>query len=156
MKKLIISTLLSLTATAWAQPIVKVEDAWARGTVATQKASGAFLKLTASSPVRLVEVQSPVAGESEIHEMAMDKDIMVMRAVPSVELPAGRPVTFQPGGYHIMLQDLKQPLKAGESVVLTLTFEDTARQRFTQEVKAVVVPLGAKPPVAAHGGAHRH
>lgn len=155
MKKLIISAMLSLTASAWAQTAVKVDDAWVRGTVATQKASGAFMKLTASQPVRLVEVQAAVAGVAEIHEMAMDQDIMVMRAVKAVDLAADRMVEFKPGGYHIMLQDLKKPLKAGETVALTLTFEDAARKRFTQTVTAPVVPLGAKPQAAGHGAMHK-
>lgn len=155
MKKLIITALLSLTASAWAQTTVKVEDAWVRGTVASQKASGAFMKLTASQPLRLVEAQAAVAGVTEIHEMAMDKDIMLMRAVNVVELPAHRAVEFKPGGFHIMLQDLKQPLKAGETVSLTLTFEDAARKRFTQTVTAPVVPLGAKPSAAGHGAQHK-
>lgn len=155
MKKLIITTLLSLTAAAWAQTVVKVDDAWVRGTVASQKASGAFMKLTATQPVRLVEVEAAVAGVVEIHEMAMEKDIMLMRAVGSVELAAGRPVEFKPGGFHIMLQDLKQPLKAGETVALTLTFEDAAKKRFTQTVTAPVVPLGAKPPAPGHGAMHK-
>lgn len=155
MKKLIITALLSLTASAWAQTTVKVEDAWVRGTVASQKASGAFMKLTASQPLRLVEAQAAVAGVTEIHEMAMDKDIMLMRAVNVVELPAHRAVEFKPGGFHIMLQDLKQPLKAGETVSLTLTFEDAARKRFTQTVTAPVVPLGATPSAAGHGALHK-
>lgn len=157
MKKTIIASLLSLTATAWAQTTVKVEDAWVRGTVATQKASGAFMTLTASSPVRLVGVQASVAGVTEIHEMAMDKDIMVMRETSGIDLPAGRAVALKPGGYHVMLMDLKQPLKAGETVALTLSFEDAGKKRFTQDVKAAVVPLGAKPPMPmAHGEGHKH
>jgi periplasmic copper chaperone A len=156
MKKLVIATLISLTATAWAQTAVKVEDAWVRGTVATQKASGAFMKLTASAPMRLVGVSSPVAGVVEIHEMAMDKDIMVMRETQGIDLPAGRAVELKPGGYHVMLMDLKQPLKAGESVALTLSFEDAAKKRFTQDVQAAVVPLGAKPAAMPHGSGHKH
>ncbi len=158
MKKLIISALLSLTASAWAQTVVKVDDAWVRGTVATQKASGAFMKLTASAPARLVGVQASVAGVTEIHEMAMDKDIMVMREVSGIDLVAGRTVELKPGGFHVMLMDLKQPLKAGETVALTLTFEDAANKRFTQQVQASVRPLGgASSAPMQHGQAgHKH
>lgn len=156
MKKLIISALLSLTATAWAQPAVKVADAWVRGTVASQKASGAFMKITAASTVRLVGVQASVAGVTEIHEMAMDQNIMTMRETKGINLPAGRTVELKPGGFHVMLMDLKQPLKAGDTVVLTLTFEDLASQRFTQEVRAAVVPLGAQPAAMPHGAGHKH
>lgn len=162
MKKRIITSLFNLaltalfTTSAWAQTAVQVEGAWVRGTVASQKGSGAFMKLTASTPVRLVGVQTSVAGITELHEMAMDKDIMLMREVPGINLAAGRPLELKPGGFHVMLMDLKQPLKAGESVALTLTFEDAAKKRFTQEVKAAVVPLGATPAAAPHGAGHKH
>lgn len=142
MKKLFIASLITLTATAWAQTTVKVDDAWVRGTVATQKATGAFMRLTPSANARLVSAQSPVAGVVEIHEMAMENDVMKMRQVPGLDLAAGRTLELKPGGYHVMLMDLKQPLKAGDSVPLTLVFEDDAKKRFTQEVKAPVTALG--------------
>jgi periplasmic copper chaperone A len=159
MKKLIITGLLAITSTAWAQTSVKVEDAWVRGTVASQKATGAFMRLTASANARLVAAQSPAAGVVEIHEMAMEKDVMKMRAVPGLELVAGKAVELKPGGYHVMLMDLKQPLKAGERVAITLVFEDAAKKRFTQEVQVPVNALGAAPAQMNHGtghGAHKH
>jgi copper(I)-binding protein len=159
MKKLIITGLLAITSTAWAQTSVKVEDAWVRGTVASQKATGAFMRLTASANARLVAAQSPAAGVVEIHEMAMEKDVMKMRAVPGMELLAGKAVELKPGGYHVMLMDLKQPLKAGERVAITLVFEDAAKKRFTQEVQVPVNALGAAPAQMNHGtghGAHKH
>lgn len=142
MKKLLIASLLTITATAWAQTNVKVEDAWVRGTVATQKATGAFMRLTPSVNARLVSAQSPVAGVVEIHEMVMENDIMKMRQIPGLDLAAGRAMELKPGGYHVMLMDLKQQLKGGESVPITLVFEDDAKKRFTQEVKAPVTALG--------------
>jgi copper(I)-binding protein len=161
MKKLIISGLLAITATAWAQTTVKVEDAWVRGTVSTQKATGAFMRLTSTANARLVAAQSPVAGVVEIHEMAMENDIMKMRQIPGLDLAAGRTLELKPGGYHVMLMDLKQPLKGGDSVPLTLVFEDDAKKRFTQEVKAPVTALGAgNAPTPMKGdmghGAHKH
>jgi copper(I)-binding protein len=159
MKKLIITGLLAITSTAWAQTTVKVEDAWVRGTVASQKATGAFMRLTASANARLVAAQSPAAGVVEIHEMAMEKDVMKMRAVPGLELSAGKSVELKPGGYHVMLMDLKQPLKAGERVSITLVFEDAAKKRFTQEVQAPINALGGAHGQMNHGaghGAHKH
>jgi len=158
MKPLFLSAVLALTSTAWAQTTVTVDDAWVRGTVAQQKATGAFMRLTASQNTRLVAAESPVAGVVEIHEMAMDKDVMKMRAVTGLELTAGRPVELKPGGYHVMLMDLKQPVKAGDSVPLTLVFEDAAKQRFTQTVQAPVKALGqggASPAPMGHGH-HKH
>lgn len=159
MKKLIITGLLAITSTAWAQTTVKVEDAWVRGTVASQKATGAFMRLTASANARLVAAQSPAAGVVEIHEMAMEKDVMKMRAVPGLELSAGKAVELKPGGYHVMLMDLKQPLKAGDRVAITLVFEDAAKKRFTQEIQAPVNALGATPGPMKHGSGdstHKH
>lgn len=158
MKKLIITGLLAMTTAAWAQTTVKVEDAWVRGTVSTQKATGAFMRLTPSANARLVEAQSPVAGVVEIHEMAMEKDVMKMRQIPGLDLAAGRTMELKPGGYHVMLMDLKQPLKAGESVAITLVFEDAAKKRFTQEIKAPVTALGGgnAPMPMQHGMEHKH
>ncbi len=157
MKKLFITGLLALTTAAWAQTTVKVEDAWVRGTVATQKATGAFMRLTPSANARLVEAKSPVAGVVEIHEMAMENDVMRMRQVPGLDLAAGRTLELKPGGYHVMLMDLKQPLKAGEQVPITLVFEDAAQKRFTQEIKASVTALGGgNAPMPMNHGAHKH
>ena len=142
MKQLIITGLLAITVTAWAQTTVKVEDAWVRGTVATQKATGAFMRLTPSANARLVEAKSPVAGVVEIHEMTLEKDIMKMRQIPGLDLAADRTMELKPGGYHVMLMDLKQPLKGGEQVPITLVFEDDAKKRFTQDIKASVTVLG--------------
>ena len=143
---------------AWAQAEVKVEDAWVRGTVAQQKASGAFMRLTAPSAMKLVSASSPVAGVVEIHEMAMDKDVMRMRAIPALDLPAGKTAELKPGGYHVMLMDLKQQLKAGETVPVTLVFEDAAKVRSSQTIQAPVRALGAAAgkPAMDHGGHGGH
>ncbi len=137
------ASVLTLSAAAvWAQTTVKVEDAWVRGTVAQQKATGAFMRLTADKDARLVSASSPVAGVVEIHEMAMENDVMKMRQIPGLDLAAGRAMELKPGGYHVMLMNLKQPIKGGDTVPLTLVFEDAAKQRFTQEVSAPVTALG--------------
>jgi hypothetical protein len=158
MKHLFLSAVLALTAPAWAQTTVTVNDAWVRGTVAQQKATGAFMRLTANQNVRLVAAESPVAGVVEIHEMAMDQDVMRMRAIPGLDLAAGKAVELKPGGYHVMLMDLKQPVKAGDTVPLTLMFEDAGKQRFTQKVDAQVKALsagGAMPAPMGHSH-HKH
>lgn len=146
---------LALAATALVAPAalaqVTVTDPWVRGTVSSQKATGAFMKLETKQPVSLVSASSPVAGVTEIHEMAMEKDVMKMRAVPRLDVAPGKPAELKPGGYHVMLLDLKQPLKAGDSVPITLTFEKADKSRQTVEVKATVRALGAPAPAAAHG-----
>jgi periplasmic copper chaperone A len=133
---LAVSTLCG--SAAMAQTTVK--DAWVRGTVAQQKATGAFMQITSAQGGKLVSVQSPAAGMVEIHEMSMSGDVMKMHAIPGLDLPAGKPVELKPGSYH----DLKQQMKAGDSVALTLVIEGKDGKRETLEVKAPVKALGAQ------------
>jgi copper(I)-binding protein len=137
------AAVLSLAATASAFAQTTVKGAWVRGTVAQQKASGAFMHITSGAGGTLVSVSSPVAGVAEIHEMAMDGNVMKMRAVPGLDLPAGKTVELKPGGYHVMLLDLKQQLRPGETVALTLTVEGKDGKREAVDVKAPVEPLTA-------------
>ena len=120
---------------------VSVKDAWVRGTVPGQKATGAFMQITSSGDTSLVAVASPVAKVVEIHTMTHEGGVMKMRAVDAIPDPAGKPVELSPGGYHVMLMDLGQPLKEGDKVPLTLTFADKAGKKSTQEVTATVRPL---------------
>jgi copper(I)-binding protein len=137
----LLGTAFALAAPALAQ--VSVTDAWVRATVAGQKATGAFMQISDAGGGRLVEARSNVAGIVELHEMAMEGTTMRMRAVPGIELPAGKKVDLKPGGLHVMLMDLKQPLPAGESVTLTLVVEGKDKKRETVEVKAVArAPAG--------------
>ena len=103
---------------------VKVDGGWAKATVQGQKGTGAFMNITAKEGTRLVGVSSPVAGVAEVHEMKMEGDVMTMRAVPVLELPAGKTVQLLPGGYHVMLMDLKMPLAKDSSVPMTLRFKN--------------------------------
>lgn len=121
---------------------VKVTAAWARATVAQQKVTGAFARMESTDAARLVSVTSPVAGHVEIHEMAMDDGVMKMREVGTIAVPAGQAVELKPGGFHLMLMDLKKPVAAGEAVPLSFVFEDKAGKRQTVEVKAEARALG--------------
>jgi copper(I)-binding protein len=116
---------------------VTVTDPWVRGTVTGQMATGAFMQLKSAADAKLVEARSAVAGVVEIHEMRLENDIMRMRAVDALALPAGRSVELKPGGYHVMLMDLKQPLKEGDTVPVTLVVESRGK-RETIEVSAPV------------------
>ena len=99
--------------------------------------TGAFMQLKSATDAKLIEARSPVAGVVEIHEMTMENNVMRMRAVPSVALPAGRTVELKPGGYHVMMMDLKQQMKDGDVVPVTLVVESGGK-RETIEVKAKV------------------
>jgi copper(I)-binding protein len=144
---------LSLLALAALQPAfaqTTVKDPWVRGTVAQQKASGFFAQITSTAGGKLVGASSPVAGAVEIHEMSMAGDTMKMRALTALDLPAGKSVELKPGGYHVMLLDLKQQLKAGDEVLVLLVIEGAGGKRETLEVKAPVRPLGAGEPASGH------
>jgi copper(I)-binding protein len=137
--------------TAWGMSAfaqnVTVTDAWARATVPGQKATGAFMVITAKDLAKLVAASTPVAGITEIHEMKMDKDVMRMSPVGALELPAGKTVELKPGGYHVMLMDLKNPLADKSNIPLTLTFEDAKGQKSQQVLQ---VPVRAMNTMSTH------
>ncbi|MES2950954.1 MAG: copper chaperone PCu(A)C [Pseudomonadota bacterium] len=142
---------MSLSAAAVAQSI-DVKSAWVRATVQGQKASGAFMTLTAKDGAKLVGVASAVAGVTEIHEMKMDGDVMKMRAVEGgIDLPAGKAVELKPGGFHLMLMDLKTPLKKDTTIPVTLLFKDAKGAPGKMEIK---VPVSQIPPAGASAGGH--
>ncbi|HZM35942.1 MAG TPA: copper chaperone PCu(A)C [Burkholderiales bacterium] len=140
------AAMLFLSHPAFAQ--VEVKDPWVRATVPHQQASGAFMRLESAKDTRLVEVRSPVAGAVELHESTMKDNVMRMQKVPGVPVPAAGGAELKPGGYHVMLLRLKQQLKEGERVPLTLIFEDAQGKREAVEVSAPVRPLATAP---AHG-----
>jgi copper(I)-binding protein len=140
----LVAVLLStVVSSALAQ--VEVKDAWVRATVNQQKATGAFMRLTAAHNSRVVQASSPVAGVAEIHEMSMVDNMMRMRPVDALDLPAGKTVELKPNGLHLMLMDLKQTIKEGDTVPLTLVVEGTDGKRTDVEVKAQVRALTAAP-----------
>ena len=148
---LIVISAAAASVPAWAQ--VEVKSAWVRGTVAAQKTTGAYMEITSAQGARLVSVESTVAVTVEVHEMSMDKNVMRMRAIAKLELPAGKTVELKPGGYHMMLIDLKKPLRKGDSVPLKLKIENNDKTVSTVEVKAEVheATAASMPP---HKGAH--
>jgi len=148
--------MLALTlacAPVFAHEGAHVHDAWVRATVPQQQATGAFMELNASIDSKLVRATSPVSDHVELHEMTMQDNVMKMREVPSIALPKGKTVDLKPGGYHIMLLDLKQQIHAGDKVPLTLTFEHANGKEEVITVQAPAHPLGEKP---AASGEHDH
>ena len=118
---------------------VEIKDAWIRTSVQGQTATGAFMKITAKEGTRLVSVASPVAGVAEVHEMKMDGGVMTMRAVTGgLELPVGKLVELKPGGFHVMLMDLKAALPKDSTVPMTLTFKDAMGVERKVELKVPV------------------
>ena len=150
----LMGTLVGGAAIAQTAP-VQVEGAWARASVPGQKGTGAFMRLTSKETVRLVRAESLAAGVTEVHEMKMEGDIMKMRAVPALELPAGKTVELKPGGYHVMLMDLKGPVAKDSVLPITLVFEDA---RGVQSKLNLSLPVGTAAPAGASsaGMAHGH
>lgn len=139
--KYLIAAAAFVTSGAFAQNI-NISDGWVRATVQGQKATGAFMKITAIDQAKLIAGNSPAAGLVEIHEMKMVNDVMKMAALPNgLDLPAGKTVELKPGSYHIMLMDLKAPLAADSTVPVTLTFQDAKGHKTTQEMKLPVKSL---------------
>lgn len=159
MKKnfVVLALLGAILSPAFAQ--TTVTDAWVRGTVPGQKATGAFMQIVSERGGRLVQAESPVAGVVEIHEMKMEGNVMKMRAIPGLDLPAGETVTLRPGGYHVMLMGLKRPVQEGETLPITLVVEGSDGKRESLELSVPVRALTAAAPggqgPAGHGK-HRH
>jgi len=138
-KFLVLAAASLFTTAAFAQ--VTVSDPWIRATVPGQKTAGAFMQLRSPKATRLVDVQTPVAGRAEVHQMGMEGQTMRMQKVDGIYLPAGQTVNLASGGYHVMLFDLKQQLKDGEQVPLTLTFMGADKKRENVTVQVPVKPL---------------
>lgn len=129
---------------------VSVTAPWVRATVPAQKSTGAFMHLQSATAARLVGVSADVAGTVELHQMEMSGDVMRMKQVDGIDLPAGKGVNLASGGYHIMLVGLKRRLREGEAVNLTLVLEHANKKRESLTVKVPVKPLAFVSPAAGH------
>ncbi len=152
LKALLISTVgFGLAGIAQAQSAkvgsVQIENAYTRSTVPGQMAAGGFMKIENKGALdQLISASSPVAGEVQLHEMAMEGNVMKMRQVKEVVVPAGGAVELKPGGMHLMFINIKAPLTAGETVPVKLKFAKAGEV----EVKMPVNAMGAQ------GGAMKH
>ena len=149
-----LSASLALAATLFCSHVlaqnVEIKDAWARAPVQSQKATGAFMTLTAKTDTTLVGVASSVAGVAEIHEMKMAGDVMQMRQLTEgLAIPAGQSVALKPGSYHLMLIAPQSAIAEGQKVAITLVFEKAGKR--TLEFTAA-----KQPPVTDAGAVHKH
>ena len=134
---------------------IRIAHPWARPTLPGQPVGGGYLKLEnrGSAADRLVGVSAEgTAARVEIHEMKLEGETMRMRRVDGLALPAGKSVALEPGGYHLMLMELKAPLAEGARFPLKLRFEQAGE--VTVEIKVEQPKPGAAPAPAA--GHHRH
>ena len=137
----VIALVASLLSACEANHSVAVLDAWARANAPGQTVGAAYMTLISAQDSTMVKVESDIAGTVQIHSMSMDNGVMKMRMLEELPLPAGKAEKLAPGGFHLMLFDLKKPLTAGESVKLTLTFRDNAG-KVTQQMVTLPVKEG--------------
>ena len=134
---------------------IAIGHPWARATAPGQPIGGGYLTLDNQGPAgdRLLGASAASVAESvELHTMAMDGDVMRMRALDAIDLPVGRSVALKPGGTHLMLVGLKAPLKAGEKFPLKLRFEKAGEVEVVVNVEGAIA-AGVKT-VPAHGTGH--
>lgn len=117
--------LLAATVACTKKPAgaISVTDAWVRATHPGQQTGAAYLSINSATAASLIKVESPAAAHAEIHSMEMQDGIMLMREMDALVLPANQNVSLAPGGNHIMLMNLKQPMIAGEKVPLKLSIK---------------------------------
>lgn len=137
-----------LTAPAWAQSYkvgnLEIEQPWTRATAPTAPTAGGYLKIVnkGTTADRLVSARSAASAKVEVHEMKMDGNVMRMRELEKgLEIPAGGTVMLQPGGYHVMFMQLKEPFKEGTKIPVTLVFEKAG----PLDVVFTVNAMGAMP-----------
>jgi hypothetical protein len=130
---------------------VIVKDAWIRGTVQGQNATGAFMELTGKSNARLVGGTTPLTKKAELHHMKVENGVMKMSPVAGIDVPAGKTIKLAPGGYHLMLMNLQKPLNAGDKVPLQLTFELADKKREIVDLSVEVRDIRGQAAGHRHG-----
>ncbi len=135
---IIASLLGACKAKTGADTEVAITDNWVRENAPGQSVGAAYMTLNSPKDSTLIKVETPAAGTVEIHSMSMDKGVMKMRMLEELPLKAGKPEKLAPGGFHLMLFDLKTPLKTGENAVFKLSFKDNAGN-ITQQ--SVMLPI---------------
>jgi copper(I)-binding protein len=123
---------------------LEIDTPWARASIGTGRPAAAYVTIrnTGDQPDRLIRVETPVAARPEVHEMVHDGGAMKMRSAGPLEIPPGGEVRLEPGGLHIMLMQLRQPLEQGAEVPLTLVFEKAG----AITVEAPIGAVGASAP----------
>lgn len=134
--------LFAVCAKVIAEEPVTVTDAWVRATAPGQTVTGAFLEISSPVRARIVGVESEIAESAEIHSSTMDNGVMKMREVGKLDVPANQALRFAPGGYHIMLIDLKKSLARGDKVPLAIRLERADKTQIEVSFEATVRAIG--------------
>lgn len=127
-----------LTACGSSDQSVKVDDDWVRATKPGQEVAAGYMTLTSSENTSLFKVESDDIGKVEIHSMSMNNGVMEMRMLDEVALESGKPYKLEPGGFHLMLFDIKKPLTAGNTVKFKLYFKNTSGKVSMLEVSTPI------------------
>jgi len=131
---------LSLAASAFAvtaKETVSIENVWVRATAPGQDVGAAYMTFASKQDVTLIRIESDATKSVEIHSMSMQNGVMKMRMLETLPIKAGKPYKLEPGGFHLMLFDLKKPLTSGQYVNFELTFK-SGNTEFKQQVKAPI------------------
>ncbi len=154
MKKILMTSLLTMTAvtSAYASD-VKVTDAWSRATAPGQDSAMVEAVITSKKAAQLVNVACKDATTSELHSMVMEGEMMKMRQVDAIELPAGKAVDLGEAGYHLMLVGLKNPLVAGKKTHCEMIVRGADGKDTKVQLSAKVKPMAES---AHHAHAHHH
>lgn len=155
---LVLMLALSPLSAGAAEPVttadtVKLTDAWVRATNPGQAVGAAYLTLSSAQDVTLTKVESDLTESVEIHSMSMQNGVMKMRMLDTLSLVAGKPYRLAPGGFHLMLFDLKKPLNVGEQVNFVLYFKNKNNAEFKQNIKAMVKSSADE---VVNSGTHEH
>jgi len=137
---------------------ISIEKPFSRATPAGSKVGAGYMEITNKGAVadRLVSVSSPAAGKVEIHEMSMQGTVMKMRELAGgLPIAAGKTVSLAPGGYHLMLMDLKASLKQGDKIPVTLNFEKAGKVEVTLDVQAIGAQQPGGMSMPPGGGQHK-
>ncbi len=144
--------LIVISTAASAKDSVSIENAWVRPTVPGQDVGAAYMTFVSDQDATLIHAESDVTNSVEIHSMSMQNGVMKMRMLENLPLKAGKPYKLEPGGFHLMLFDLKKPLAAGNYVNFELTFK-SGNTEFKQQIKA---PIKAVDDAEGDGHSHHH
>ena len=136
--------LILAAAASAASAEVTVKDAWVRGVVSGQKVTGAFMTVTSTEDAKIVGASSQIAKRAEIHTSMVMGGVNHMRKVDAIPLPAGKPVELKSGSYHVMLMEISQPMRPGDTVSLALTVVGKDGKPTEIPLKAKVRPVNAR------------
>lgn len=137
-KLFVLGLICLLVACGQTDQSVKVDDAWVRATKPGQEVAAGYMTLTSREDATLFKVESDDIGKVEIHSMSMNNGVMEMRMLDEVALEKGRPYKLEPGGFHLMLFDIKKPLTAGNNVKFKLYFKEATGKVSTLEISSTV------------------